>query len=454
MHDQREVRGHWWRPGHRSDSVGGIFSYQPSNGLELDLFDSLDQHETNSFKGNEDTLETVERIYGITHDGDPVTLVKCYRTFERVVYGTEITNPETFVIETGLIGEHFDGDIRFNTVRLRLEALHRWFSRSGLDFDFEPEKEEKSSEDKPESDPVVPVVRAEYAYPDSETIDVGDMTLHFDPGITVERERSSVNLGEYTSIDIDSGHENGTVSLPEAQAMSRKVRLFIALALQEPVQSLEMTGYYQSDTGSDSSSVEILMSANAESTTSDDQHPQEILFLLPDIEDEFERILQTWLQTFDELAPMFNFYFKSIYNDTNISTTYLLRRTMLEAYYNIRISEKQFSGLNKQKLDMISSQTEAETIGALMGEETDSSFEEQLNMILQNHSKVVDQLSEQLVDRITSFPTTNELPSDCNQNISSVLQNQSQNLGMICTIVILSETGFSPRKISTFVELS
>lgn len=103
---------------------------------------------------------------------------------------------------------------------------------------------------------------------------------------------------------------------------------------------------------------------------------------------------------------------------------------------------------------MISSQTEAETIGALMGEETDSSFEEQLNMILQNHSKVVDQLSEQLVDRITSFPTTNELPSDCNQNISSVLQNQSQNLGMICTIVILSETGFSPRKISTFVELS
>jgi hypothetical protein len=456
MHDQRDLRGHWWLPGNREERiVGGVLSYHPIDGLELDVFDSLTQRESDGLEiSGGDEPEVIGRIFGITHDGDRVTLDTCQRTFERVAYNSGVSRPETFSVARALLGEHFHDEIRFGSVGMQVEALHRWFSRSGLNLDFDPDPGNQETNDTVENQGSDSVVSAQYTYPDSETVVSNDLTVHFDPGITVEREGStSVKFSETTSIEIGPTWSEDTLSLSQAQSVLRKIQLFLALGLQEPIQPIEITGYYESEREQPEASVEILTNSSAENKISENPHQQELLFLLPDIEDEFESVLDTWIQSFDELTPVLNIYFKTIYDDSDLITKYLLQRAVLEVYYCTQIRGNQFSEPSFEQTNFEESQADFDTIRALLGKETEKPFDAQLEEILEHHSDTVSKIPDKVADRVSEAHSSIESLFDRSQNASSALYRQSESLAIICNIVILSEINLSPERIATLVEM-
>ncbi|MFC3957650.1 hypothetical protein [Halovivax cerinus] len=455
MHDQRDLRGHWWLPGNRDERVvGGVLSYHPTDGLELDVFDSLTHHASDAFKISEDgEPPVVDRILGITDDGDRVTLDTCQRTFKRVVNGSEVIRPETFLVTRALLGEHFHDEIQFESVGMQLEALHRWFSRSGLNLDLDPDAGEQETNGTVEKQASEPVVSAQYTYPDSETVVSDDLTVHFDPGITVERGRSTtVKFSETTSIEVGPRWSEDTISLNRTQTVLRKIQLFLALGLQEPVQPIEITGYYESGGEQPEASVEILTNSSAEDTVSENSHPQELLFLLPDIEEEFESVLDTWIKSFEELAPVLNIYFKTIYDDPDLITMYLLRRATLEAYYRTRICANQPGGPSLDHTGFEEPQADYDTIKALLGEETEKSFDVQLEEIFERHSDTASKVPDQVVDWVSEAHSSIDSLLEGTQNSSFALYRRSENLAIIFNIVILSEIGLSPDRIATFIK--
>jgi len=454
MHEQRDFRGQWWLPGNRDKkSVGGVLSYHPTDGLELDVFDSLTQRESDVFevsKGDEPAV--VDRVFGITHDGDHVTLDTCQQTFEKVAYDSGIIRPETFSVTRALLGEHFHDEIQFESVGLQVEALHRWFSRSGLNLNLDPHSTYQEPTATAENTPSKPVVSAQYTYPSSETVVSNNLTIHFDPGVTVEREDSgSVKFSETTSIEVGPRSGDDTISLNRVQSILRKIQLFIALGLQEPVQPTEITGYYESDGEQPENSVEILTNSTTENTVSENPHQQELLFLLPDIEEVLESLLDTWLQSFDELAPVLNIYFKTVYGDSDLTTMYLLRRAVLEVYYRTRIRENQPGGQSLERTNFAESQADYDTIEALLENEKGKPFDTELEEVLKHHSDTISKLPDQLADQVSEAHLDTESLFEETTSSSSALYRRSESLAIICDIVILSEIGLSPDRISTLI---
>lgn len=69
-----EYKGHWWVPGKQEDRVGGVLNYEPTAGAKLELFEAFET-------GFQETPEHDHhsRLYGVSKDGDFITLVDCHR---------------------------------------------------------------------------------------------------------------------------------------------------------------------------------------------------------------------------------------------------------------------------------------------------------------------------------------------------------------------------------------
>lgn len=72
--DEQEYRGHWWLPDQYDERVGGVATYSPTTGANIELFDLLvptAEAMTNSVQH--------DRIHGRTTDGDKIMLLDVRR---------------------------------------------------------------------------------------------------------------------------------------------------------------------------------------------------------------------------------------------------------------------------------------------------------------------------------------------------------------------------------------
>jgi len=442
MRDEREFRGRWWAAEQDpEDSIGGILSYKQTDRLELEVFDRLGDEDGAVFAGKKGDGQSSDRIYGVTEDGEAITLTGCQKTFEKVAYQSDIVRPESYLVETAVLGQHYEGEIRFDAVSLNLEAMYDWFSRSGLTLDFGMSDDDQDQES---------IMQAEYAYPDSETVVSRDLSIHFDPGITVSQERHGIEISERTTIEIEAAETDDLISLTRAQSVLQRVRLFVALGLQEPVQPVEVTGYERAPADEPPTTMQILSSRTAESTVSEKRHPQNALFLLPDLGDTFEPALDNWLQNFVELEPVFNLYFETIYNNPDRTTTYLLYRALLELYYQARISEAQ--SVNVRNEATAERSEDAKTTAQLIHDAAQTPFSEQLDAILARFAETIDELPSRLATPMSTLRTGDEQKPDTDNSSPKDSDYRCHTLGTLCDVVILSELGLRSDKISTLLE--
>jgi hypothetical protein len=107
--DEQEYRGHWWLPDQYDERVGGVATYSPTTGPNIELFDSL----VPTTEAMTDSVQH-DRIHGFTTDGDKIVLLRCMQT-------------------------HFSGNLAQNTSTsgYRAEYLFKdnFFYRNNISFD-------------------------------------------------------------------------------------------------------------------------------------------------------------------------------------------------------------------------------------------------------------------------------------------------------------------------------
>jgi hypothetical protein len=122
--DRFEYKGYWWAPGRSNDRVPGTLSYDPTNGLHLELLGHLTPLEQ---LGSYNRAET-GLIYGFTMTGRAVTLHGNFPlSFQLRARGIAT---ERFYSRAAFLGEHIPEPetATFSSCAFRFSNLEEWLS--------------------------------------------------------------------------------------------------------------------------------------------------------------------------------------------------------------------------------------------------------------------------------------------------------------------------------------
>lgn len=132
-----ELKGEWFLPSKREESVSGVLVFDPTHGAELELFGNFENSRLFSFPKNE------EIILGIMDNSKKVTLVNCMCTKIggcTVTVGEEIGTPSTkYSIEKVLIGSNIGKteDLMFNRISVEIHNLDEWVGINGFSLELD-----------------------------------------------------------------------------------------------------------------------------------------------------------------------------------------------------------------------------------------------------------------------------------------------------------------------------
>lgn len=121
----RKLAGQWWLPETPNQRIGGILTYDPAEGLQLDLHGTLIAIQP----GPNGTRHNPIRILGQTTDGT-VTLHKCMRAGYSLQMMAGFSTSR-YVAQVAFVGDHLDyaNEPRFADVGFSFTGLDEWLNR-------------------------------------------------------------------------------------------------------------------------------------------------------------------------------------------------------------------------------------------------------------------------------------------------------------------------------------
>jgi hypothetical protein len=294
-----EYKGLWWLPERPTKTVTGTLRYTSSEGIVLEL--------VGSFKDIKDVgnMLSPEIILGITSDGKPITLYKC---FEK---SSELNSPgfqtSLFHVNLVFVGAYFQDakDIKFKSMSVYYSYLDQWVDISG--FKIECLGQGKES-----------VIK--YKQPELIRADISDtLTLAIifkATGCCDPLFLKQINIKQKTEIKIEVSEDT---SFEELKKIIYHIRNFLTIATMKSVQVLNIKGTTKIneemiDNEVYRPPVEILYRQLGMPEGQEILHPSEMFFTFNDISDRFEYFLKNWFEKSKLLEPVYNLYFATLHN--------------------------------------------------------------------------------------------------------------------------------------------
>lgn len=119
-----EYRGHWWIPGEIENRVGGVLSFDPETGADLELFEAFE-----SSPHSDPAYEYFTRLYGVSRDGGFLTLIDCYRmNFGSSRSQSGQVSRSTYDLRYVIDGTHVpeNENVSFTELKVSFPGLKEW----------------------------------------------------------------------------------------------------------------------------------------------------------------------------------------------------------------------------------------------------------------------------------------------------------------------------------------
>lgn len=321
---EKEYRGHWWLPTNPDRISGGIATYNPEDGIELNLFSALDPHPQSFNPGQSPQFN---RILGVTTDGEAVTLVNTIRVNVRdrtTRHANEVaaTHRANYLID----GYHFKHqNLAFDDVRVSFPLLEKWAELASPNYDMDlrtmhrPQPGSKFS------------IGFQFPDPECVTIDDTEITLSVKSGINIDDYKSgTIDATAYFKID----PRRPRVPFNEFREHIRKLTNFITFGTGRAVQPQFVESRLTLPGLSRAEKIDILYPLSYTPDISGSVHPNSMLFQLSDIRSEFDRVLKQWYDTWESMTPVFDLYFGTQYNpQMYLNNTFLTLTQTIEPYH-------------------------------------------------------------------------------------------------------------------------
>lgn len=370
--DELEYRGNWWLADEDEEKqVAGVLEFDPDDGGTLELIGSFDNF------GNNRSRE-VDLINGVTTDGKLVTLQDCFVNQSGIsstmqTQSCNVRNVFTDVLFSG-------GDLELEKVCVSFPLLEMWTTSNIV---HRPEGQ---------------LTGAEISKFDEVEAELDEATIRLN--ITPTQ-----NMEEWYGIEIT---QQAYFCIEPAEPLSveeyinkyiRHLQHFICLAIGEPVNPVEVKGYYDNEGETERTQISYQVSHLPE--IPDRKHPHRLQFNLQDV--DFGEAIRNWFEDAEGAEMTHNLYFGTQYNKTMFEENKFLSLVIaLESYQSYlfpdhRLMEKdKYDELHEKILDTIPDDAEAKgRIDDLLGSiGNKGSLGDQLTMIFYEYEDILEDLIE------------------------------------------------------------
>ena len=273
-----------------------------------------------------------ERIVGLASTGECITLLRTHVTASSMRFPGVATT--SYKAHATLVGAWVEKDqpVTFDEFSICTSDLDTWVGVSGF------HQELIGSEDEDTGRFVVTQVKIEFSPPEPVEIPVGNgnsarIDFSFSspgmPPVTTEAGVSQSARLYYRFSD--------TTELDQVFATIKQLRNFLSLAVGRQVAVLSVIAYKDDFVDPRTNAREPIrifypLSHNREPTARP-LHPSEMLFTLGQAEPNIGAVLSAWLAKQEDLAPVFDLYFGTLYHpDLFLDLKFLLNAQALETY--------------------------------------------------------------------------------------------------------------------------
>lgn len=299
MESSFEFDGSWWLPENPDHKIVGKASFTPGEIVKLDLIGIFDHPGLKSPISLESP--NLDLILGLTTDGKPITLHRCLSAGKRISFSGGSTS--SFIAHFAYVGVHFHSvnEICFKKISVVFHNLGDWIGKSGFDVKH-----------------VGSTIDLKYQKPTAVSLGVPGCSLKFTtigPGFEMERY-NHVRITQKAAIEIVSEKE----SLDEYLVIIRHLQNFLTLAMAKPTYPCELNGITEAnkeimeDGEAFYHPVTIYYPVAGWPTHLKKVNYFEMLFTLPNVEHEIEKLLSSWFGQADRIQPVYDLYFSTLYD--------------------------------------------------------------------------------------------------------------------------------------------
>lgn len=311
-----QTRGYFWLAGNPEKQLPGELRISENGHIELDLIGVFANPELKERMPIEELfghIDNVDRICGHVDTEGCVTLFDCLSTnVKSNLFSTQGSGYSTFYAHRALIGAAYEeDDLSFSEFDFVVEGLDDWLQTDTIRTKIEVGVEND----------IIKSFKGgtiEFESRESRTYNLNDgIKLQF---ISLVGPSSLSSHLPLTSVTLTSKPHISLVSekprdIDYFLTLAAKIQRFIALAVDQEVQMQSFTFYNRrSDRPKP---VRLYLQMNA--VPNDEYKPEllKVLFALPQIEDDFEEMLNRWVEYYesDAVGHALNLYFAGAWKE-------------------------------------------------------------------------------------------------------------------------------------------
>lgn len=333
MTEKFEIKGEWFLPTDKENRVHGILTFDPQDGVDLELYGSL---EGDIFFPE---LKNQEIILGLTSDSKQVTLYSCFMTKSggaTLIQGEESGKPSTiYSIRYLLIGLHAQKaiDLKFNQISTDIFNLGEWVGISGF-------KRQNINSETLKNHKII----VEYKLPESIEFQIDDNTkgrfnfLANHPGLS--RYQKTVTINQRVEFQAISDNEK---SIDELLKYINTFQKFLTLALYKSTYplSISLSGEKHKKAYGNGKiykkTIKLYFSSRNFKSNEKPKFDLEMIFDYRRIQDDFQTIIKLWYSKYELLEPAFDLVFEQFYNDNRFTVNTFLNLAQSAETFHARV---------------------------------------------------------------------------------------------------------------------
>ncbi|MFC6893763.1 HEPN domain-containing protein [Halopenitus salinus] len=303
MFERREFEGYWWTPESEDRKVPGTLEYDPDEGITLQLLTTLT--EDGDIPSADSAARRYDRILGKSTDDDDITLINCIVSNVSGIGGTQT---EQYQANQLLIGHCFPDSIEFSRLQVKSELIDAWAERAATSFDSSIF--DRADGEEPVKGKAGDTFEIKAETPETLETEIDRGTIKLKHNISTNlRRRGGGEITDKCFFELD--FEPDTVGRDILLDYVKKIEDFISLALGEECWAEELIGI-----GTDNDTeIKILYPPQGSPKAASKIHPYKTNFILPDISDNYDTVMENWFTISDEYSQALNLYFSTRYNN-------------------------------------------------------------------------------------------------------------------------------------------
>jgi hypothetical protein len=299
MIDGFELKGMWWLPETPEKKVSGTLRFSQTEGTTLELIGSLEELKSGPIK-----IWETDIILGTPTKGNPITLFRCFEKTKTINAPGMIT--QIIYADFILSGKHFtrQDDIKFQKIFLKLSNFDNWLQKTG--FTVSPGH-------------ALGKTIVEYKKPEPIelfSIDLYKASIVF--GFTHPLgAHTEVKMAQQTVIVLESN--KNLIHLFDWMDIFRLLQDFFTFAVFSAIYPIDIRGVTEKDDPKGdakkeiSQEVKVYYSFPQVPEKQKEVTPYDMLFTYPSILSETQRIFSRWIEKADNLKPVYDYFFSTLY---------------------------------------------------------------------------------------------------------------------------------------------